>query len=181
MTKQVVTPCTEVQHGPLAIPLLAEVITSAGQSRGSIYANVDSRKLWTERVAAWKASRLRQREFCELESLPYKSFLGWPRALREQPASARSAKEAAARKEAKPAKKRRGRPARDLQKRIRLRMRRILPVTMREVAIAYEDEEDILIEQELEEYAMLWVNPAKHRSGPAPTSDDAWESPQEVA
>jgi len=181
MNTQVAAPIPELHRHSLAILRLAEGTARTGRSQSSIYANVDSRKLWTERIAAWKASGLRQREFCERESLPYKSFLGWRRALREQPASAPSAKEAAARKEAKPAKKRRGRPARDLQKRIRVRMRRILSETMRDIPIAYEEEEDILIEQEIDEYAVSGVNPAKHRTGPAPTSDDAWESTEEVA
>jgi hypothetical protein len=44
----------------------------------------ESRQLWTERIAAWKASGLKQRAFCERESLPYKSFLWWRRQLREQ-------------------------------------------------------------------------------------------------
>ena len=42
----------------------------------------ESRRLWAERIAAWKASGLKQRAFCERESLPYKSFLWWRRQLR---------------------------------------------------------------------------------------------------
>ena len=43
----------------------------------------EGRQLWAERIAAWKASGLKQRAFCERESLPYKSFLWWRRQLRE--------------------------------------------------------------------------------------------------
>ena len=42
----------------------------------------ESRQLWAERIAAWKASGLKQRAFCERESLAYKSFLWWRRQLR---------------------------------------------------------------------------------------------------
>jgi hypothetical protein len=42
----------------------------------------DSKQLWAERIAAWKASGLKQRAFCERESLPYRSFLWWRRQLR---------------------------------------------------------------------------------------------------
>ena len=42
----------------------------------------ESRRLWAERIAAWKASGLKQRAFCERESLPYKFFLWWRRQLR---------------------------------------------------------------------------------------------------
>jgi hypothetical protein len=44
----------------------------------------ESRQLWAERIAGWKASGLKQRAFCERESLSYKSFLWWRRRLREQ-------------------------------------------------------------------------------------------------
>ena len=42
----------------------------------------ESRQLWVERIAAWKASGLKQRAFCERELLPYKSFLWWRQQLR---------------------------------------------------------------------------------------------------
>ena len=42
----------------------------------------DSKRLWAERIAAWKASGLKQRAFCERESLSYRSFLWWRRQLR---------------------------------------------------------------------------------------------------
>jgi|SRR5208282_1655511 len=42
----------------------------------------DSERLWAERIAGWKASGLKQRAFCERESLSYRSFLWWRRQLR---------------------------------------------------------------------------------------------------
>jgi hypothetical protein len=42
----------------------------------------ESKQIWAERIAAWKASGLKQRAFCERESLPYQSFLWWRRQLR---------------------------------------------------------------------------------------------------
>lgn len=42
----------------------------------------DSKRLWAERIVAWQASGLKQRAFCERESLPYQSFLWWRRQLR---------------------------------------------------------------------------------------------------
>jgi hypothetical protein len=44
----------------------------------------DSERLWAERIAGWKASGLKQRAFCERESLSYRSFLWWRRRLRGQ-------------------------------------------------------------------------------------------------
>ncbi len=44
----------------------------------------DSRRLWAERIAAWKASGLKQQAFCEREGLRYQSFLWWRRRLRRE-------------------------------------------------------------------------------------------------
>jgi len=49
---------------------------------GGAMRRAESRQLWAERIAAWKASGLKQRAFCERESLAYKSFLWWRRQLR---------------------------------------------------------------------------------------------------